>query len=90
MASTADTPVVSTAGTAVRTPVSRLCSAVVTLARNLSASMQFMICGDAQFDTHPFLVLPAPIRVPSLVTRSKELPRIVDEFVIDALKGARR
>src|SRR5512140_1836954 len=63
-------------------------SAVVALARNLSTSVsvQLMICATARWDTHPFLVLPAPIRVPSLVTRTKELPRIVDEFMIDALK----
>jgi len=61
-------------------------SAVVALARNLSTTVQLMICGTARFDTHPFLVLPAPIRVPSLVTRKTELSRIVDEFVIDALK----
>lgn len=67
-----------------RTP--RDFSSVVALARNLNMSVQLMICGAARFDTHPFLVLPTPIRVPSLVTRKDELPRIVDEFAADALR----
>jgi len=59
--------------------------------RDLNASVQLIICADARFDTHPFLVLPAPIRVPPLTTRTKELPRIVDEYAADAIAelGAR-
>jgi hypothetical protein len=53
--------------------------------RDLNASVQLIVCADAHFDTHPFLVLPAPIRVPPLTTRTKELPRIVDEYAADAI-----
>ena len=53
------------------------------------ASVQLIICADARFDTHPFLTLPVPIRVPSLITRVSELPRIVDEYAADALKELR-
>jgi hypothetical protein len=41
-------------------------------------------CANARADAHPFLVLPPPIRVPSLRTRAKELPRIIDEYGRDA------
>jgi DNA-binding NtrC family response regulator len=34
-------------------------------------------------------VLPAPIRVPSLVTRTDEIPRIVDEYARDAVAELR-
>jgi len=66
-------------------------SSVVAMMRDLNASVQLIVCADARFDTHPFLVLPAPIRVPPLTTRTKELPRIVDEYAADAIAelGAR-
>lgn len=62
---------------------------MIPLARSLSTSVQLMLCGDARFDTHPLLVLPAPIRVPSLVTRSEEVPRVVDEYANDAIAELR-
>jgi hypothetical protein len=34
---------------------------------------------------HPFLTLPIPIRVPPLRARVGELPRIVDEYAVDAV-----
>jgi hypothetical protein len=66
-------------------------SSMVALVRNPGASVQLIICADARFDTHPFLTLPVPIRVPPLATRVKELPRIVEEYAADALRelGAR-
>jgi hypothetical protein len=63
--------------------------AVVALARNLNISVRLMFLGDARWDTHPFLVLPAPIRVPSLVTRREEIPRLVDEYARDAVAELR-
>jgi hypothetical protein len=64
-------------------------SSVVALVRDPSASVQLIVCADGRYDTHPFLALPVPIRVPSLATRKKELPRIVDEYAADALKDLR-
>jgi hypothetical protein len=61
-------------------------SSMVALMRNPGAAVQLIICADARFDRHPFLALPVPIRVPSLRTRVKELPRIVDEYAADALR----
>jgi hypothetical protein len=61
-------------------------SSVVALVRDPGASVQLIVCADARFDTHPFLTLPVPIRVPSLATRASELPRIVDEYARDAIK----
>jgi hypothetical protein len=61
-------------------------SSVVALARDPGAAVQLTVCADARFDTHPFLTLPVPIRVPSLATRASELPRIIDEYAIDAIE----
>jgi len=47
--------------------------------------VQIIVCADGRDDTHPFLTLPAPIRVPSLAVRTDELPRIVDEYAVDAV-----
>jgi len=58
---------------------------MIALARNLSTDVQLVLLGDARWDRHPLAVLPAPIRVPSLVTRAEELPRIVDEYARDAV-----
>lgn len=60
-------------------------SSVVALVRDLNARVQLMICADARFDAHPFFTLPVPIRVPSLTTRTNDLPRIVDEYAADAI-----
>jgi len=51
--------------------------------------VQLIVCADARFDAHPFLALPAPIRVPSLTVRTDELPRIVDEYAVDAVAELR-
>jgi hypothetical protein len=61
------------------------------LVRDPNASVLIVVCGSGRYDTHPFLTLPAPIRVPSLRTRTSELPRIVDEYALDAIAalGAR-
>ena len=64
-------------------------SSMVALLRNPDASVQLIVCADARFDTHPFLALPAPILVPSLITRRDELPRIIDEYAFDALAELR-
>ena len=53
------------------------------MARAPTASVQLIVCAEARYDRHPFLTLPAPIRVPSLKGRASEVPRIVDERVGD-------
>jgi hypothetical protein len=51
--------------------------------------VQLIVWADGRFDAHPFLTLPAPIRVPSLRVRTHELPRIVDEYAVDAIAELR-
>lgn len=58
---------------------------VVGLARAPGVDVRIVIVGDSRYDRHPFLANPPPIRVPSLATRRDELPRIVDEYVLDAI-----
>jgi len=59
------------------------------VARRLGTAdaVQYIVCVDGNEDAHPLLVVPAPIRVPSLTGRASELPRIVDEYVLDAMVG---
>jgi len=59
-------------------------SSVVARIRATS-DVQIIVCSDGRDDTHPFLTLPVPIRVPSLAVRRDELPRIVDEYAVDAV-----
>jgi hypothetical protein len=51
--------------------------------------VQLIVCAEGRNDAHPFLALPAPIRVPSLRVRTDELSRIVDEYAIDAVAELR-
>jgi hypothetical protein len=51
--------------------------------------VQLIVCSDGRDDAHPFLTLPVPIRVPSLRVRASELPRIVDEYAVDAIAELR-
>jgi len=60
-------------------------SSMIALLRDPSARVQLIVCADARHDTDPFVTLPVPIRVPSLRTRTDELPRIVDEYAADAI-----
>jgi hypothetical protein len=60
-------------------------SSLVALVRDPSARVQLIVCADARHDADPFITLPVPIRVPSLRTRTSELPRIVDEYAADAI-----
>jgi hypothetical protein len=47
--------------------------------------VQLIVCADARDDFHVFLTRPSPIRIPSLITRKKDLPRVVDEYARDAI-----
>jgi hypothetical protein len=58
---------------------------LVMLVRKPDAHVQLIITASGRYDTHPFLTLPVPIRVPSLRTRMSELSRIVDEYAADAI-----
>jgi hypothetical protein len=60
--------------------------AMVALLRGLTAPRRIIICGDAQDELHPFLLRPAPIRIPPLSARANELPRIVEEYADEAIE----
>jgi hypothetical protein len=50
-----------------------------------AGDVQYIVCCDEDEATHPLLVRPAPIQIPSLKYRGVELPRIVDEYAQDAI-----
>jgi len=58
--------------------------ATVERARDLACDVQIIIYGEERHLANPFLILPGPIWVPSLQTRTSELPRIVMEYALDA------
>jgi hypothetical protein len=60
--------------------------ALVALLRDPQASTQIIVCAEARHE-HPFLIRPVPIRVPPLTARASELPRIVDEYALDAIRA---
>jgi hypothetical protein len=59
-------------------------SELVRLVRKPDAHVQLIVTASGRYETHPFLIRPVPIRVPSLRVRDRELPRIVDEYALDA------
>jgi hypothetical protein len=61
-------------------------AAVIPLVRDPAAPVQLVLLADAVHASHPFLVLPPPIRVPPLSARTSELPRIVEEYALDAIR----
>jgi len=60
-------------------------AALLALVRSATADVQLVICAEARFYTDPLLALPVPILVPPLSERASELPRIVDEYALDAI-----
>jgi hypothetical protein len=66
-------------------------SSVRSLIRARDARVQFIICAGDRYADDILLTMPAPIIFPPLEMRSSEVPRIVDEYAIDAIKalGAR-
>jgi hypothetical protein len=60
-------------------------SSMVPMVRDPAASVQLIVCGEADYSSDPFLMLPVPIQVPPLAARGGELPRIVDEYARDAI-----
>ena len=63
-------------------------SSVVAQLRSTD-DVQLIVCSEGRDDAHPFLALPVPIRIPSLIVRTDELPRIVDEYAVDAIAELR-
>jgi hypothetical protein len=59
--------------------------ATVVRARDLACDVQLIMCAEERHLAEPFLILPVPVRVPSLQTRTRELPRIVMEYGLDAI-----
>jgi hypothetical protein len=60
-------------------------SALVAMFREPDASVQLVICGGRHDKYEALLAALAPIVVPSLHERSKEIPRIVEEYATDAI-----
>ena len=58
---------------------------LVPLVRDPVSSVHLIVCASARDALDPFLILPAPIRLPPLSARVSELPRIVDEYALDAI-----
>jgi hypothetical protein len=48
-------------------------------------NVQYIVCSDVDHEPDPLLVMPVPIQLPSLADRRVELPRIVDEYALDAI-----
>jgi len=63
--------------------------ALATLLRGSDAPVQVIVLAEAQHHLHPFLLRPAPIRVPPLSARAREVRRIVDEYAGDAMTTLR-
>jgi len=56
-------------------------TAMLAEVRELDAYLQLIICSSHQGENE---VLATPVQVPSLAQRADELPRIVDEYALDA------
>lgn len=59
--------------------------AAVTPQIQAAIDVQYVVCSAANDEADPFLVLPSPIRIPSIASREQELPRIVEEYAADAI-----
>jgi hypothetical protein len=49
------------------------------------APVQLIVCGDSYEAPHPFLLRPVPLQIPPLKARTSDLPRIVEEYALDAI-----
>lgn len=49
------------------------------------APVQLIVCGDSDEAPHPFLLRPVPLQIPPLRTRKGDLPRIIEEYALDAI-----
>jgi hypothetical protein len=49
------------------------------------APVQLIVCSDSYEVPHPFLLRPVPLEIPPLKARKGDLPRIVEEYALDAI-----
>ncbi len=49
------------------------------------APVQLIVCADSYEVPHPFLLRPVPLQIPPLKARARDLPRIVEEYALDAI-----
>ncbi len=49
------------------------------------APVQLIVCSDSYEVPHPFLLRPVPLQIPPLSARTSDLPRIVEEYALDAI-----
>jgi hypothetical protein len=49
------------------------------------APVQLIVCDDSYEAPHPFLLRPVPLQIPPLSARTSDLPRIVEEYALDAI-----
>jgi hypothetical protein len=50
------------------------------------APVQLIVCGDSHELPHPYLLRPVLLQIPPLGARTRELPRIVEEYAHDAIR----
>jgi hypothetical protein len=60
-------------------------AAIVPRLRRAHNVQYIIVCSNLDDDADPLLVLPAPIEVPPLASRTHEVERIVDEYAADAI-----
>ena len=60
-------------------------AAVLDRVRDPHARVQTVVCWGERYDNNPLLITPAPIALPPLRSRTDELPKIVDEYALDAI-----
>ena len=60
-------------------------ASVIERVRDPKAHVQTVVCWGKPADSNPLLIVPAPIVVPGLRDRADELPKIVDEYALDAI-----
>jgi hypothetical protein len=60
-------------------------AAVIDRVRDPDAHIQTVVCWGERDDNNPLLIVPAPIVLPALRSRANELPKIVDDYVLDAI-----
>lgn len=60
-------------------------AAIVPRLRRCHDVQYIIVCSHIDDDADPLLVLPAPIQVPSLASRTHDLERVVEEYASDAV-----
>jgi hypothetical protein len=58
---------------------------IVPRLRRVHDVQYIIVCSNLDDDADPLLVLPAPIQVPPLASRTHDVERIVDEYAADAI-----